>query len=108
MTQVNIDQLLHQMRQMAAAADQRRSEPLPGGEDGGPQFGALLKDSIDQVNALQQNASALSAAFERGEPGVDLSQVMVELQKASVSFTAMVEVRNKLLSAYQDVMNMQV
>ncbi|HHH13122.1 MAG TPA: flagellar hook-basal body complex protein FliE, partial [Thiolapillus brandeum] len=63
---------------------------------------------IRKVNELQQNATAMATAFEKGDPNVDLAEVMVELQKASVSFTAMVEVRNKLLTAYQDVMNMQV
>ncbi len=106
MNSVNIDQLLHQMRQMAAAAADRK--PVPAGESAPAAFEGILKDSIQQVNRLQQNADAMATAFEKGDPNVDLAQVMVELQKANVSFTAMVEVRNKLLSAYQEVMNMQV
>ncbi len=108
MSNVDINQLLHQMRQMAAAADRRDSPVPPGGESGGPGFGKILEESIQKVNELQQGATDLATAFEKGDPNVDLPQVMVELQKASVSFSAMVEVRNKLLSAYQDVMNMQV
>lgn len=108
MSNVNIDQLLHQMRQMAAAADRKPSPVAPGSESGGPAFGEVLGESIRAVNEMQQGATELATAFEKGDPNVDLSQVMVELQKASVSFSAMVEVRNKLLSAYQDVMNMQV
>jgi flagellar hook-basal body complex protein FliE len=50
----------------------------------------------------------MSAAFQRGEPGVELPQVMIEMQKASVSFRALTEVRNRLVSAYQEIMNMQV
>ena len=108
MNNVNIDQLLHQMRQMAAAAESKAAPLAPAGENGGPGFEKILKESIQTVNEMQQGATELATAFEKGDPNVDLSQVMVELQKASVSFSAMVEVRNKLLSAYQDVMNMQV
>jgi len=50
----------------------------------------------------------LSRSFEQGDPGVSLTQVMVASQKASVSFQAMTQVRNKLIDAYQEVMNMQV
>lgn len=108
MSNVDINQLLHQMRQMAAAADSKPSPVAPGNENGGPGFEKILEESIQTVNEMQQGATEMATAFEKGDPNVDLSQVMVELQKASVSFSAMVEVRNKLLSAYQDVMNMQV
>jgi flagellar hook-basal body complex protein FliE len=73
-----------------------------------PAFGTLLKQGIDAVNATQQSADALSSAWERGAPGVNLAQVMVETQKASVSFQALAQVRNRLISAYQDVMNMSI
>jgi len=108
MSNVDINQLLHQMRQMAAAADAGGRQRVSAEEGGGAAFEGILGDSIRKVNELQQNANAMATAFEKGDPNVDLAEVMVELQKASVSFTAMVEVRNKLLSAYQDVMNMQV
>ena len=73
-----------------------------------PAFGALLKQGIDAVNATQQSADALSSAWERGDAGVNLAQVMVETQKASVSFQALAQVRNRLISAYQDIMNMSI
>jgi flagellar hook-basal body complex protein FliE len=60
------------------------------------------------VNQQQKTASSMAAAFERGAPGVDLPQVMIEMQKSSVSFRAVTEVRNRLVSAYQDIMNMPV
>lgn len=83
---------------------------LPGaaGAPAEPQFAQLLKEGIDSVNQTQQRASALSEAWERGTPGVDLAQVMIESQKASVSFRALTEVRNRLVSAYQDIMNMSI
>ena len=55
-----------------------------------------------------QESKALTAAFERGDPSVSLAEVMITAQKASLQFTGMTEVRNKLLNAYQEVMNMPV
>ncbi|HEX4052022.1 MAG TPA: flagellar hook-basal body complex protein FliE [Steroidobacteraceae bacterium] len=78
------------------------------GSTGGPAFGTLLKQGIDAVNSTQQSANALASAWERGDPGVDLARVMVETQKASVSFQALAQVRNRLISAYQDIMNMSI
>jgi len=75
---------------------------------GRPVFSQLLNDSINQVNELQHEASELKTAFELGDANVDIPEVMVAIQKASLSFEAITEVRNKLLSAYQEVMNMQV
>lgn len=70
-------------------------------------FGALLKSSIDQVNATQLHADRLSDAFEKGTvPGLNLAEVMIASQKASVSFQATMQVRNKLVEAYKDIMNM--
>ncbi len=60
------------------------------------------------MNQGEQRATQLAEAFERGAPGVELPQVMLEMQKASLSFHALTEVRNRLVSAYQDIMNMQL
>ena len=107
MSEMEINQVLAQMRLMATAAGKGPSEgPAEGGEK--VDFGALMKDSIDQVNAAQKQARQLSDAFEAGSPDVALPEVMVALQKASLSFQAVNQVRNKLLNAYQEVMNMQV
>ncbi|HID44380.1 MAG TPA: flagellar hook-basal body complex protein FliE [Chromatiaceae bacterium] len=107
MSTVDINQLLHQMRHMAAQADKKPSTVLEGSATG-PAFDNILKDSIDSVNELQQGANDMATKFEAGDPSVNLTEVMVELQKASVSFEAMKQVRNKLLNAYKDVMSMQV
>lgn len=66
-------------------------------------FGQMLTE----VNALQSKAGAASEAFERGTES-DIAQVMLARQKASISFEATLQVRNKLLSAYRDIMNMPV
>ena len=71
-----------------------------------PKFSDALANAIKKVNTLQGQTTSLQQAFERGEPGVDLARVMVAAQASSVAFRATVEVRNRLVQAYQDVMNM--
>jgi flagellar hook-basal body complex protein FliE len=102
---MNIDQVLAQMRVMAAQAGHKSPQPS---ESTGADFGELLKQSIDHVNSAQKEASELRSAFERGEGDMDLAQVMIAAQKSSLSFEAMVQVRNKLVEAYKDVMNMPI
>ena len=70
-------------------------------------FGKTMNDALQAVNAQQTKASDISAAYERGDTH-DIVSVMVERQKASLGFEATVQVRNKLLSAYRDIMNMPV
>ncbi len=108
MSQVAINQVLAQMRVLEAAAKSSESLSAEGVNGTGSEFGKMLTASIDQANQAQQQAGDLKAAFTRGDEGVELPQVMVALQEASISFQAMTQVRNKLLSAYQDIMNMPV
>jgi flagellar hook-basal body complex protein FliE len=122
MSNMAIDQVLAQIRALSTQASANLKPapnnaasglmagalPASGGASAAPQFAQLLKQGIDSVNSTQQNASALADAWERGTPGVDLAKVMIESQKASVSFRALTEVRNRLVSAYQDIMNMSI
>lgn len=71
-------------------------------------FMSSLRASLNQVNNNQNKASELGKAFEKGDPNVDLNDVMVAVQKASVSFQSAVQVRNRMVSAYHDIMNMQI
>ncbi len=71
-------------------------------------FSNLLENAINTVNTNQSQANELATAMQSGDPNVQMSEVMVSLQKANVSFQAMVEVRNRLVSAYQEIMNMQI
>jgi len=71
-------------------------------------FGQLFTSAINQVNGLQQASGALSKAYERGDPNVDITRVMIQSQKAGLAFQAMVQVRNKMVQAYEDVMKMPV
>jgi flagellar hook-basal body complex protein FliE len=103
----NVDQVLVEMRRLASVA-QGSSLEAGTAQKGSADFASLLKQSVNQVNEMQQSATNLSTALSAGDPNVDMAQVMVALQKAGVAFQAMTEVRNRLVSAYQDVMSMQV
>jgi len=72
-----------------------------------PDFGSAISAALQQVNAQQARASDLSEAYERGDTH-DIVSVMIERQKASLGFETTLQVRNKLLSAYRDIMNMPV
>jgi flagellar hook-basal body complex protein FliE len=73
-----------------------------------PSFGDLMTKAINNVNEVQKNSSSMAEAYEKGVAGVDITDVMIASQKASVSFQAMVQVRNKLVEAYKDVMSMPI
>lgn len=102
-----IDQMLSVLRSTAAQAGSRPGE-TQGGAAGGADFAQVLQNSIAQVNQAQQQAEGMAAKFAAGDGNANLHEVMIALQKANVSFQEMVQVRNKLVSAYNDVMNMQV
>ncbi|MCF7966989.1 MAG: flagellar hook-basal body complex protein FliE [Methylobacter tundripaludum] len=102
MSEMNVNQVLAQMRAMSLEAGSAKVQETGGGAD----FAAMLKQSIGAVNDTQQTAGKMAEAFEQGDTNVSLAEVMVASQKASVSFQAMLQVRNKLVEAYQDVMNM--
>lgn len=71
-------------------------------------FSDALKASLDSVNSAQQKSEDMGKSFALGDDKVNLSDVMISMQKASISFQASVQVRNKLVSAYHEIMNMQV
>lgn len=71
-------------------------------------FAGALKATLEQVSAAQQKSQALGQRFAAGDDSVNLSDAMIAMQKASIAFQATVQVRNKLVAAYQDIMNMQV
>jgi flagellar hook-basal body complex protein FliE len=106
---VEIDRVLAQIRAISAQTKLGGAQaPAAPAATGPSQFANLLRQSVEQVNQAQHRASELAAAFERGTPGVELPQVMLEMQKASVSFRALTEVRNRLVNAYQEIMNMPI
>jgi len=105
MNTIDSSNILAQMRELSAQAHGIDNK-IDGGEQGG--FSKMFNDAINKVNDTQQEAGRLKTAFELGDPSIDLTQVMVASQKASISFQAMIQVRNKMVSAYQDVIRMQI
>lgn len=112
-----VDQVLGQIRAMRSltqatppAGGVSAPTALQPGQGIAPasDFSSLLKSSVQAVNATQQQAQTAANAWERGDSEVSLTQVMVSLQKADVSFKAMMEVRNKMVDAYQEVMRMSI
>lgn len=109
MSDVAINQVLAQMRSVQSMAQgQGTGLSQESQAVSGAQFSNLLTQSVSDVNNAMQESKALTAAFETGDPSVSLAEVMITAQKASLQFTGMTEVRNKLLTAYQEVMNMPV
>lgn len=107
MSQLQIDQILAQIRALSGQA-QAPAAPSATAQSSPSAFSSLLQTEIEQVSRSQEHANDLATAFEKGTPGVELPQVMVELQKASLSFRALTEARNRLISAYQEIMQMQM
>ena len=70
-------------------------------------FGDLVRQTVEKVNSTQVESSKIAAAYERGE-GVPLTDVVLSMQKSSLSFEATLQVRNKVLKAYEDILNMTV
>ncbi|RNE89671.1 flagellar hook-basal body complex protein FliE [Marichromatium sp. AB31] len=111
MSDMQIQNVLQQMRALSQSgrvegsmpATQQPTAPSEGGE-----FATALRDSLRSVNALQQEAKQVQTRFELGEANTSLPQVMVAMNKSSLAFEATNQVRNRLLSAYQEVMSMQV
>jgi len=93
--------LLKELHEAKQAGGAQEAKEAAGG------FADTLKTALDGVNATQQRASELSEAYERGEV-TDIAKVMLARQEAGVAFEATLQVRNKLLSAYQDIMRMGV
>ncbi|MFN4262333.1 MAG: flagellar hook-basal body complex protein FliE [Thioalkalivibrionaceae bacterium] len=120
MSEMQIQAVLAQMRQVSTQAGVQNTNgtPLAGpgaaattGASGPAQpaaFAEALRDSLRSVNAVQQESNQLQTRFELGDEQVSLPQVMVAMNRASIAFEATNQVRNRLLSAYQEVMRMQV
>lgn len=105
MSDMQIQQVIHQMRALAERSPVR---PAPEAAEASQGFATLLRQSLDTVNRAQSESRQLQEAFQSGAPGVNLAQVMVAAQKSSIGFEATLQVRNRLLEAYREIMNMQV
>lgn len=104
MTEINPVSLLGQMQTLANKAQGGSVENTGTGL----QFGTILQKTLNDVNAIDQHANGLKTRFELGDSKVGIAEVMVASQKATVSLQAALAVRNKLVSTYQDIMNMPI
>ena len=96
------------MRTAAAGASGGASTPAVSGGQGAPDFSTILQHSIDQIAQAQSQSNTLTQRFSLGDPQVSLSDAMMSVQKATIALQTGIQVRNKLVSAYTDIMNMQV
>lgn len=106
----NIQSMLATLRSHQADAAGKTIAPVltpPKPEIGKPTFGEALKGAVVKTNDIQQYASELRTAFDKGED-VPLTDVVLAMQKSSIAFEATLQVRNKVLKAYEDILNMPV
>lgn len=104
MNQISSEHLLQQIRSLGSEL-QVGKQPVQVPQSG---FGDMLKTTLNAVNDSQRISGEMKIGFETGQGDASLAEVMIAAQKADLSFRAVTEVRNKLVSAYQDIMNMPV
>jgi flagellar hook-basal body complex protein FliE len=104
-----IEGVLQQMRAIQRANPATEASASGAGAAGAPSagFAGELRKSLDRVSQAQVKASNQAEAFELGVPGVGINDVMVDLQKANIGFQMSLQVRNRMVAAYQEIMNMQ-
>jgi flagellar hook-basal body complex protein FliE len=108
MDKSGIENVLEQLQAASALASGSKNQAKVLDDVNSVDFSEKLKAAVDQVNSTQQATQKLTGDFVSGESDTDLHEVMISLQKANVSFQSMIQVRNKLVTAYQEIMNMQV
>ena len=115
--QIDVNRLLLEMRSLKAqsqafgglegvAARDRADAVGQAQKNSQVNFSEVMEQAVNKVNEVQQASSSISKSYLQGDPNVDVTDVMIASQKASVAFDSMVQVRNKLVEAYRDVMNM--
>jgi flagellar hook-basal body complex protein FliE len=104
MVNMNAVNLIDQMRAMTAQAEGKKPEEV----DGQNSFGSLFQQALGQASSLDQKATDLTTRLQLGDPDVSLSDAMIGVQKAGLGFQGALMVRNKVVQAYQDVINMSV
>jgi flagellar hook-basal body complex protein FliE len=107
MTVNAMNSALQAMQALAAQATGSADAKSSGAATAGS-FSAALKESLDKISADQKKANGESEAFELGAPNVSLNDVVIDGQKANIEFQFGLQVRNKLVTAYNDIMQMSV
>jgi len=98
-----IDQIHFQARQAAGINNRDAATP-----DAGMPFATLLSDAVHSLNQVQNSAKSQAEAYMRGDADIGLNDVMVSMQKSTLALNLGIQVRNKMVSAYQDIMSMSV
>lgn len=104
MSNMEINKVLAQMRAMSSALQPQADASATNQV----KFTEVMQQAIARVNEQQATATEMANNFQTGATDVSVAEVMVQMQKASLSFQAMAEVRNKLVDAYQEIMNMPI
>lgn len=114
MSDLKIDGVLAQMRNLAASGKVAVAPPgdgapaAPGAADAAGKFANLITDSLQEVNQTSKQAGALQDSFLRGDPNVTLAQVSIAGQKAQITFQSLLQVRNRVVDAYHEIMRMPI
>jgi flagellar hook-basal body complex protein FliE len=111
MDKIQMNALITELKAGAALASGSRASGLAASAASAQRpadFQALLRGALDQVNGSQEQTQVLAREFQLGNPNVSLEETMIALQKSSLSFQFLVQVRNKVVSAYHDIMNLPV
>ena len=111
-----MNSMLAQMKAMEQAASMDKAPNIGGNLNSvsptsqSPQsdFANVFKNAIDTVNEVQKESGKLAAGYINGDPNIDITRVMVANQKSGLAFQSMIQVRNKLVESYKEVMNMSI
>ncbi len=111
-----MNSMLAQMKAMEQAASMDKAPNIGGGlnpvsptsQSSPSDFANVFKSAIDSVNEIQKESGALSTGYINGDPTIDITRVMVANQKSGLAFQSMLQVRNKLVESYKEVMNMSI
>lgn len=107
MDRISVESVLGQIRAMQDMVSGHAAKAAPAAA-GAADFAQVLRASLEHASSSEREAGRLSEAFEKGEPGTSLQDTVIAMQKASIEFQTIVQVRNRVVAAYQDMMNMQV
>ncbi|MFT5755339.1 MAG: flagellar hook-basal body complex protein FliE [Alteromonadaceae bacterium] len=112
---IKTNSLFAQMQSMSLEAMNHKvgsipsdSNAIPSINKSGEDFGNMLKDAINTVSDIQKDVGVKRAAFERGDTSVTLADVMIAGSKSGIAFDATVQIRNKFVEAYKEIMSMPV
>ena len=115
--QVEMNRMLAQMKTMEQAASLDRAQPTnlaaPGTQktqeaNEPDSFSTMFREAVDQVNGLHKASGEMRDGYLMGDPNIDITRVMVASQKSSIATQAMIQVRNKVVESYKEIMNMPV